>query len=320
MILVNFGGPRESSEIASFLTELLSDQEVIRTWWPRWFHRWFFTRIARKRAEKIAPDYALIGGGSPIYQDTEETARLLREKLGMEIFVFHRYLVSTHALFFERVEQYEGESLRVLPCFPQFSYATTGSVAKLFSEQLSKKTQRSLAWIKSYPTHPKFIGCYQKRILDCLQKHKIELRETALLFSCHGLPQVFIDTGDCYETECNQSFVAISNLFPEALCKLSYQSKFGRGKWLQPATEEMCQTVLDWIGARRSILVVPLSFTSDHIETLYEIEEIYLPILRKPGLTAFRCPALNVEPDWIDALAEIVGVPSTLSNERLVRK
>ncbi len=320
MILVNFGGPRNLDEVGAFLTELLSDQDVIRTRWPRFVHRWLFSRIARKRARIIGPDYEKIGGGSPIFRDTEEIARLLQNKLSIPVLTFHRYLTATHAQSFREIEECGEKFLRVLPLFPQFSYATTGSIARLFSECLSKRAQLSLRWIQSYPTHPAFIGAYFNRICGFLKEACIDEGEVALLFSCHGLPRSYIDNGDVYESECSRSFDAISCLFPKAVSRLSYQSKFGRGEWLRPYTDEMCKSVSSWNQGRKAVVVVPLSFTSDHIETLYEIEELYLPVLRKNGAFALRCPALNLEPDWIDGLAEIALTHSLNANSMLIRK
>jgi ferrochelatase len=160
MLLVNFGGPRNLEEIGSFITELLCDQDVIQTPWPRWMHRWFFRAVARKRALKMAPDYALIGGGSPIYRDTEEMAKQLEAKLSTRVFVFHRYLKKSHKECFQQLEECGEKIIRVLPCFPQFSYATTGSIARFFSEHLSKRVVQSLRWVQSYPAHPAFIHFY----------------------------------------------------------------------------------------------------------------------------------------------------------------
>lgn len=319
MILVNFGGPRGLTEVRPFLNELLTDQDVIRTRLPPVIHRWIFSRVAKKRALKISPDYQKIGGGSPIFRDTEEVAKQLSHKLSVPVVPFHRYLKATHDASFQTIEALQEKTLRVLPLFPQFSYATTGSIARFFSERLSKKTELSLRWIQSYAAHPAFIECYAQKIKECLQGQGIEETDAILLFSCHGLPRLFIDEGDVYEAECQSSFAALSRLFPQALCRLSYQSKFGRGEWLRPYTDEVCKSILSWNQGRKWVVIVPLSFTSDHIETLYEIEELYLPLVRKQGIRALRCPALNCEPGWIDALAEIAAMP-TLPNDCLIRK
>ncbi len=319
MLLVNFGGPRDLAEVEPFLIELLTDPDLIRTNWPRFLHRWFFTRVARKRAVKIRPDYALIGGASPIYADTEEIGRQLESKMGKPVIVFHRYLPETHQASLEKIEACGEKKMVVLPLFPQFSFVTTGSIARFFSERLSKRAVEALEWIRSYPTHPAFVRCYQARIAACLKEHNILEENVVLLFSCHGLPKSYIDKGDIYESECQASFEAVAKGFPRALSRLSYQSKFGKGEWLRPYTDEVCQSILCWNEKRDNVIVVPLSFTSDHIETLYEIEHLYIPLLRERGVSALRCPALNLEPQWIDALAEIARASVGSSNDALVR-
>jgi len=320
ILLVNFGGPRDLDEIAPFLTALLTDRDVIRTKFPDSIHRFLFSRVARKRAIKIREDYAGIGGRSPIYFDTENLAKLLSQKMGTTVLTFHRYLPETHAASLAAIESCDTEEIRVLPLFPQFSYATTGSIARFFSRHLKANTQNKLRWIKSYPASLPFLRSLERLIGDFLKEKGLASEEAILLFSAHGLPQSFIDEGDVYQAECLQSFKALSKAFPTVLTKLSYQSKFGPGEWIRPYTDEVCENVLSWSEGRKQIVIVPLSFTSDHIETLYEIEKLYVPVLQKQGLNAYRCPALNLEPYWIDNLAEIAQEPSYSSTSMLVRK
>ncbi|MBX7066364.1 MAG: ferrochelatase [Parachlamydiales bacterium] len=310
-LLVNFGGPRDLEEIPSFLTELLCDRDVIRTRFPTFFHNWFFGRIARKRALKIREDYIEIGGRSPIYFDTEAIKENLSQKLNVPVHTFHRYLTATHSETLKQVEK--TDECIVLPLFPQFCYATTGSIARFFAP--SKK----LRWIKSYAAHPAFIGSYQRRIRDFLNEQMLEEKETLLLFSAHGVPKKFIDQGDPYEQECRASFNGVMEAFPKIKARLCYQSKFGRGEWLRPYTNEACEDILKWHEGRKNVVFVPISFTSDHIETLFEIEQLYLPLIEKNGLKAYRCPALNLEPYWLDALAEIAKEAELYPNDLLVR-
>jgi protoporphyrin/coproporphyrin ferrochelatase len=308
ILLVNFGGPRNLSEIEPFLTTLLCDPDVI----PSCLPRWFFARIAKKRAKTIVHDYEMIGGSSPIYADTEETARQLSQKLQCPVLTFHRYLPATHEASLAAIAK--AGPLKVLPLFPQFSYATTGSIARFFS----RFPKDQLRWIKSYPSHPAFINAWQKKIAGFLQEHHLAEQEVAFLFSAHGLPRSFIEDGDIYERECRLSFDAVMQAFPNAIGQLAYQSKFGKGEWLRPYTNEMCEN-LSWSQNRRHIVIVPISFTSDHIETLFEIEQQYLPPLRKQHVTALRCPALNLEPYWISALAEIAKSEDLCNNRMLIR-
>ena len=310
-LIVNFGGPRDLDEIAPFLIELLTDRDVVRTRLPNFLHKYLFTRIAKKRALKIRPDYEEIGGKSPIYFDTETLAAEL------SALTFHRYLPATHASSLQALESCPSEIIRVFPLFPQFSYATTGSIARFFLNHLSPRTRNKMQWIQSYAAHPAFTSAYQSRIREFLHAQKIEEEQCAILFSAHGIPQSFVDTGDIYETECYRSFDAIKAAFPNAICHLSFQSKFGRGEWIKPYTEETCSS-LTWTQNRSHVVIVPISFTSDHIETLFEVEQLYLPLLRKQGVKAYRCPALNL--DWAAAVRDILDSSSLVKTERLVRK
>jgi len=313
-LLVNFGGPRSLEEIPEFLTCLLSDRDVIRTRFPAFFHNWFFGRVAKKRAFTLAKDYELIGGKSPIYFDTETLAKLLETQLQTPVYTFHRYLPATHRESLRRIGQ--AKSLTVLPLFPQFCYATTGSVARFLAPYFPKELQ----WVPSYATHPCFIASYQKRISQFLWEHHLLESETLLFFSAHGVPQRFVDEGDPYEQECCATYEAIMKGFLKAASILAYQSKFGKGEWLKPYTDETCHNILLWNKGRKNVVMVPMSFTSDHIETLFEVEKLYLPILASKGLRAFRCPALNLEPYWIDALLEILQTQELVPTAMLIRK
>lgn len=310
LLLVNFGGPRNLEEVESFLTLLLCDRDVIWTRFPTFFHNWFFSRIARKRALKVRIDYQELGGKSPIYFDTEIIKIQLMQKLDHPVITFHRYLKATHEESLQAIKN--ANELIALPLFPQFSYATTGSIARFLKDQ-------NLRWIKSYATHPAFISSYQRRIREFLEEKNLKENETFFLFSAHGLPQVFVDRGDPYEKECQGSFQEVMKAFPNAEALLCYQSKFGRGEWLKPYTNEVCEQILKYHRGRMNIVFVPISFTTDHIETLFEVEKLYLPLIEKNGLMAYRCPALNLEPYWLDALSMIAQEKTLHDNQSLIR-
>lgn len=318
LLIVNFGGPRSLSEIGSFLEELLTDPDVIRTKFPSLIQNWLFRKIARKRAGKMAPDYERIGGRSPIYFDTEEIGNRLRERFGGSVLCFHRYLPATHSETIKQIESLSDEIISVLPLFPQFSYATTGSIARFFQKHLTQNTIKKLRWISSYCDYPAYIACWQRKIDLFLKQHN--LKNPVLLFSAHGLPVSFIKKGDPYQTQCEKTFQKVMEAFPDCLGKLCYQSKFGPGEWLRPYTDEACEQILSWNGKKQPVVFIPVSFTSDHIETLYEIEELYLPLIREKNLAAYRCPAFNLEEDWLEVLADLVVSAGVIENYRLVRR
>lgn len=319
-LITNFGGPRNLKEVEGFLKELLTDQEVIRTPFPSFIHRLLFTRIAKKRALKVIPEYEKIGGKSPIYEDTEKMAATLQQYVKAPVLTFHRYLPKTHASFLSAVKQIpKDHQIRVFPMFPQFSYATTGSIALFFSRNLCGQSLNQLSWIKSYATHPLYLSAFEQQIRLCLSEHNLREEEVCLLFSAHAIPRKFVCTGDPYEKECQSSFHAFKKRFPQAVCHLSYQSQFDKQEWLRPYTSDVCEEIRHWAQDRKTVVIIPLSFTSDHIETLFEIEKLYLPVIRKQGLTAIRCPALNHHPDWIQAILTIIEQEETLTNQMLIR-
>lgn len=318
-LIVNFGGPRTLKEVEPFLNSLLTDKEVIRTKLPQAFHNILFGRVAKKRAKVISADYEKMGGGSPIWTDTEFVADSLRHKLKAPVLTFHRYLPSTHPAFIEEINALESTEIRVFPMFPQFTYATTGSVARFFSEHFSALTLQKFKWIKSYPAHPAFIATTVSGIQDFLKLTGLKEEEVLLLFSAHGLPQAFIDTGDFYEYECRASFNSVMKAFPAAEGLLCYQSKFGPGEWIKPYTVDICHDIKKYARGRKYCVFVPISFTSDHIETLFEVEEQYMPLITQAGLHPFRVPALSRRSDWIDAIATILSEFTPCSTSMLVR-
>ena len=318
-LIVNFGGPRTLKEVEPFLNSLLTDKEVIRTKLPQAFHNILFGRVAKKRAKIISADYEKIGGGSPIWTDTEFVADALRHKLKAPVLTFHRYLPSTHQAFIEEINALESTEIRVFPMFPQFTYATTGSVARFFSEHFSPLTLQKFKWIKSYPAHPAFIASTVSGIQDFLKLTGLKEEEILFLFSAHGLPQAFIDNGDFYEYECSTSFKSVMKAFTAADGLLCYQSKFGPGEWIKPYTVDVCRDIQKYAHGRKYCVFVPISFTSDHIETLFEVEEQYMPLITEAGLHPFRVPALNRRSDWIDAIANILSEFTPCSTSMLVR-
>jgi protoporphyrin/coproporphyrin ferrochelatase len=318
-LLVNFGGPRTLNEVEPFLRALLTDKDVIRTQFPQPLHNYLFGRVAKKRAKKITHDYAKLGGGSPIWADTEYVAEELRKKLRAPVLTFHRYLPSTHKDALFELHQIIQDEVRVFPFFPQFTYATKGSIARFFKKHCSLSTLQKLRWVKSYPAHPSYITVVQKHLREFLDTRDIDDEEAFLLFSAHGLPQQFVLDGDLYQYECQLSYRAVMQAFPKTKSLLCYQSKFGPGEWLRPYTDEICQKIENYALDKTKCVFVPISFTSDHIETLFEVEEQYMPLIAKCGLYPFRAPALNRRLDWIEAIIQMLSDSTPCSNSMLIR-
>ncbi|MBS0628508.1 MAG: ferrochelatase [Verrucomicrobia bacterium] len=317
LVVVNFGGPRNLLEVSDFLEALLTDPDVIRTRLPGFIQRLLFRKIAQKRAPKIAEDYEKIGGGSPIFADTEWMAKTLSEILQIQTLTFHRYLESTHKEFLDSLDKIEADELLIFPLFPQFSYVTTGSIARWFSTEVKKDILHKMRWVSSYSSHEAYIAAFCSLIRGLLKEKS--LQEVTLLFSAHGLPVKYVKEGDPYQQECEASFKARSEQFPEHTAVLAYQSQFGKGQWLTPSTLNICTDPHLFLDPNKPVVFIPLSFSSDHIETLFEIEEQYVKPLKDLGFSAYRCPALGRRLDWVEAAKEIIKEAKIVQNHNLIR-
>lgn len=312
-LLANFGGPRHIQDCETFLTTLLTDPDVTRDRLPSALHKHLFTFIAKKRTKKVIPLYKAIGGHSPIYQDTETLANRLSSYLHTPVIPFHRYLPDTHAATMHRLMTFKNSPIVGVPLFPHFTYSVTGSIVRCVHKYLP---EANISWIAHFGNHPEFLSCTVNHIRTFLQLHDIPENDCCLLFSSHGLPVKYIQKGDPYRQQCELSFHAISQHLHPIETHLCYQSKFGWGTWLSPATQTVCATLKT---EKKYVLIVPFGFTSEHIETLYEIEKDYLPILTKRRYVALRVPTIYHSTHWVKTLATIMQNSTYMQHVKLIK-
>lgn len=322
LLLVNFGGPRLMREVRSFLRALLTDQDVLQTRFPAWLHRAIFSRIANRRACRICSEYRELGGGSPLFRDTEAIAAEIQQHFEGPILTLHRYLPDTHADLRATLMQLARrvDEIIVIPLFPQFSYTTTGSCARWLSQAMPAELLHRFRWVKSYGSDRLFVSAWQERIRDKLAQLEWEEQDTVLLFSAHGIPKRYAEAGDPYAGECERSMAAILGAFPKAVGRLCYQSQFGPEQWLQPYTSALVQTLGDQIPDRRRCLIVPHAFTTDHLETLVEIEDQYLSVLQEKGWHAHRVDCLQGNQTFVKALVTLAEQPEGCTTQMLIRR
>nr|CRI42722.1 Ferrochelatase [Chlamydia pneumoniae] len=312
-LLANFGGPRHAKDLQEFLISLLTDRDVTGTFLPRVLHRHLFTFIAKKRVPKVLPQYQSLQNWSPIYFDTETLAKTLSEILRAPVIPFHRYLPSTHEKTLLALRTLHTRHVIGIPLFPHFTYSVTGSIVRFFMKHVP---EIPISWIPQFGSDSKFVSLITCHIRDFLQKLGILEKECCFLFSVHGLPVRYISQGDPYSKQCYESFSAITTNFKQSENFLCFQSKFGPGKWLSPSTAQLCQNI---DTDKPNVIVVPFGFISDHLETLYEIERDYLPLLRSRGYRALRIPAIYSSPLWVSTLVDIVKENSTVVAEELIK-
>ncbi|MBT0651796.1 ferrochelatase [Geomobilimonas luticola] len=306
VLLLQMGGPDSLDAVQPFLTNLFSDRDIIRIG-PAFLQPLIARLIARRRAPKVEGYYEQIGGKSPIRELTEAQARALEEQLGGEFrcFVAMRYCRPSTIEALAAIRKEGIERIIALSLYPHYSRATTGSSLNELKRVLGEAgVQFRVSSIDRFFDHPRYIDALEEKIREGLgQFHP--LADVEILFSAHSLPQSFIDDGDPYLAHIEETVRLVMERFENITHHLAFQSRAGPVKWLEPSTEAM----LEHLAAHgsKNLLVVPLSFVSDHIETLYEIDIQYAKEAFKLGYAKFwRSASLNDSPTFIDCLADLV--------------
>lgn len=312
ILLFNLGGPETLSDVKPFLYRLFSDPEIIQVKWSPLRKAIAYT-IATLRRRTSEGYYRQIGGGSPLRRLTQDQARALSDELkrrgkDVETFVgmctwrpFLREAVNS-------VEQSNIETLLILPLFPQYSVTTTGSGFSALRQLIEKRPsfrKLNVQWVRSWADQPTYIQSFvegiQRELATFTKPDSVHV-----LFSAHSIPESYVRKGDPYLDQTKQSVELIMDrLGRKNPYQVSFQSKIGPVKWLEPFTNDV---ILE-LGKRGidDVLVVPISFVSEHIETLYELDILYKKVAKEAGIDNFRrVPALNSDPTFIRALAEIV--------------
>lgn len=306
VLLLQMGGPDSIGAVEPFLRNLFSDRDIIKIG-PKFLQPLIARMIVKRRAPKVELNYAAIGGKSPLRELTEQQARALEARLGegYRCFVAMRYW---HPFTHEALAAVKREGITkiiALALYPHFSRATTGSSINELKRILAESSGGfSVSYRESFYSHPRYIEALAEKIREGLELlHPLADRE--ILFSAHSLPQSFIDEGDPYLDHVTETVRLVMERFPEETHHLAFQSRAGPVKWLEPSTDEKLKELAE--KGCRNLLIVPLSFVSDHIETLHEIDIEYGKLCYELGYAKVaRSPSLNDSPLFIQCLQEVV--------------
>ena len=305
VLLLNLGGPENLDDVEPFLYNLFSDRQIIRLG-PSFLQKPIARMIAWRRAPKSMESYRKIGGGSPIGRITEQQARALEQQLSANgnfvVRVCMRYWKPFATRALQEMIEAGVESIIALPLYPHYSVATTGSSFFDLRKTADKLTPSvTIKEIHSWPEEPSYINCLAKRIQEGLNQFDGEAAE--IVYSAHSLPKKFIDEGDPYVDETIMTIKAIEQITKQK-GHLCFQSRSGPVEWLEPSTPDMIKRLSE--NGCRNILAVPVSFVSDHVETLYEIDMLFKDMAHDMGIRLESTPGLNDDPDFIEALANLV--------------
>ena len=313
IVLLNLGGPERIQDVGPFLYNLFADPEIIRLPIPA-LQKPLDWLISTLRSNKSQEAYRSIGGGSPLRRITDQQARelqsLLRQRnVDATTYVAMRYW---HPFTESAVADMKADGIEqvvVLPLYPHFSISTSGSSFREL-QRLRQGDERfaqlPLRAIRSWHDHPGYLKAMaqlMEREIDAC----VDPSTAHVFFSAHGVPKSYVEeAGDPYQKEIEScAELIMKTLGRDNPWTLAYQSRVGPVEWLQPYTEE----ALEELGEKgvKELVVVPISFVSEHIETLEEIDIEYREIATEAGVSNFRrVPALDTDPTFIASLADLV--------------
>ncbi len=306
VILFNLGGPDSLKAVKPFLFNLFSDPAIISA--PR-FIRWLIALLISWRRAPIAQEiYQEMGGKSPILEQTEAQVRALEASLGVgyKVFCVMRYWHPRAEDVYKDVVSYKPEEVILLPLYPQYSSTTTGSSLKEWAQvQKWGKAPWKTRVIKSYPELSGLITYYAQSLSETLTSIDDPSR-CRVLFSAHGLPEKVIEKGDPYQKQVIQTAEAIQKkLSLKGVDYLvTYQSRVGPLKWIDPYTD---QEIIRAGHDKKHLIIVPLSFVSEHSETLVELDIEYAKLAEEAGVLSYhRIMTPQKNKNFIDSLAELV--------------
>ena len=318
IVLFNLGGPDKPESVKPFLFNLFNDPEIISFPMPA-FARWALARmISTRRAPTSRGIYAHLGGSSPLLENTEAQARALESALvemlppedEVKAFIAMRYWHPMSAETARAVADYAPDEIVLLPLYPQYSVTTTGSS---LDDWRRAADEAGLAAptraVCCYPHDDGFISGAANLVADALPKADGGGNPIRLLFSAHGLPERIIKGGDPYQWQVQVTAEAIlgelerrSDLppFEPILC---YQSKVGPLKWIGPSTEDEIERA----GADGcAVVIVPIAFVSEHLETLVELDIEYGEVAEHSGAQPYvRVPTVSVNELFVIGLAKL---------------
>ena len=308
VILFNLGGPDKIENVEPFLFNLFNDPAILNL--PTLLRYPLAKLISNRRAPVAKKIYQELGGSSPILKLTNKQSDALVAKLNQtqtqdkyKCFVVMRCWNPRAKDVIKDVQQYSPDEIILMPLYPQYSAATSGSSIKEWKDVCKKINYNvKTSTICCYPTDHNFIKAHTKEILKKIK----DLKNFKLIFSAHGLPEKNIKKGDPYQWQVEQSVKNIVEILNNENLDwiLSYQSRVGPLKWIGPSTEDI---IIENSKIGKHIVLVPIAFVSEHSETLVELDIEYKEIAEANGCKNYtRVPALGINEDFIKAMSELI--------------
>lgn len=309
IVLFNLGGPDCPEAIKPFRVNLFSDKAIIRA--PIFIRFWLARLIAGSSLKAAKANYALMGGKSPLLEYTQAQASALETALGPDYkcFTAMRYWHPFAREIAPQVKAWNPDRILLLPLYPQFSSTTTGSSLEDWRNAaanagLAKPTTTLCCWHDD----PGYAAAIATLVDEKIVEARTALPDAKLrvLYSAHGLPESIVKAGDPYQAQVDSSAAAVQSRLKDQNLEhlVCYQSRATPQKWISPSTiEAIKQAGRDKVA----VVIVPIAFVSEHIETLVELDIENRHLAETSGVPGyFRVRAPNDDPAFITALVAIV--------------
>ena len=311
VVLLNMGGPKTNADVKNFLRRVFKDPMLIRFPLSKILQPFFAWLLVTFRGDAAQKRYQLIGGGSPIYPSTQKQAEVLQAELQkrgrhLDVTFSFNYSEPLPSDTIRQIKASHKECLLPLSLYPHYSVATTGSNLHYLKKEAEKNyPELQFLPLPSYHLHEGYIQAFCDRINEQLRSGE-SLDDFYLMFSAHGLPQYFLIEGDPYPFQIAQTTaLVLAKLRRKDRWVVCYQSEVGPMEWLKPTTEQIIRELAK--QQIKKIIIVPIAFVSDHIETICEIDMEYRQVAKECGIEDFRMSrAIESHPGFIAALADSI--------------
>ena len=316
LILLYIGAPRNIKEIKTFILNIFSDRDAIDFKIPISMQRLIAMLIAKIRVKKIGKIYSsLFGGKSPqveiLNSFKEKLAKSYKETRGRDLIIKEGMCYTPpyiEDLFNDGLLE-TFDNLFLYTLYPHYSYTTSGVCIKRFFKKTLNKPISSYIKVNTYwYNNHMFNKLIKERILSAASRINTTLKESVLLFAAHSLPLYTQQRGDVYSEQLRDHInIILKMLEPQSPLKyyLTYQSKATYGKWLQPYTHVVVENLIR--EKVKKVIFVPITFITDHIETVYEIDQLYIKKLRDHHIDAVRIDNFNDNIDFVEAFNSMLN-------------
>ena len=303
VVLFNLGGVESLDKVQNFLLNLFGDRDIIRFPFGKMGQFLFSRLIVKLRLKSVTEKYRQMGGRSPILDITQAQAEALQKTLGnnYQVFVINRYSEPRVQSVAPQLESFE--KIVLLPLYPQYSTTTTLSSLNDFY-RFYRGPREKIKLIEFWYYDELYLNAWVELIQTSLKSFE-NPEAVHILFSAHSLPKKVIRQGDPYQKQLEAQLEMFHKLLHVSKpLKLCYQSKVGPIPWLEPSTQSVLKEIAKEPEAE--VLIVPISFVSDHFETSYEIDIEFRELAHQLGIKTFkRVPSLNVHSAFIEALSQL---------------